>query len=167
MNDKKLNKIKHLAIPGWWARRGVLPAAQRRIEQAIGESEHQHRGEIRFVAESTLPQTALRGVHTVRARAIDVFSEFRVWDTEENTGVLLYLQLIERRIEIVADRGINKRVAQGEWDAICKRMESACAAGRIEAGVLDGLKEITALLQREFPAGAVNPNELPDAPVVR
>ena len=167
MNDKKLNKIKHLAIPGWWARRGVSPAAQRRIEHAIGESEHQHRGEIRFVAESTLPQTALRGVHTVRARAVDVFSEFRVWDTEENTGVLLYLQLIERRIEIVADRGITKRVAQSEWDAICKRMESACAHGRIEAGVIDGLAAITALLRREFPASEVNPNELPDAPVVR
>ena len=167
MNDKKLNKIKHLAIPGWWARRRVSPVAQRRIQRAIEESEHQHRGEIRFVAESTLPQSALQGVRTVRARAIDVFSEFRVWDTEENTGVLIYLQLIERRIEIVADRGISKRVAQDEWDTICKRMESDCSGGRIEAGVIDGLKAITQLLKREFPANAVNPNELPDAPVVR
>lgn len=105
-----------------------------------------------------------RGV-TPRDRAIAVFSDLQVWDTEENTGVLVYLQLIDRDFEIVADRGINARVAQNEWDAIAARMEIDFRAGRFEDGVLAGLHDIGALLARHFPARAVNPNELPDRPV--
>jgi len=167
MKTKILNKIKHLLIPSWWAHR-VLPAPlQLRIEQAIAASEQQHRGEIRFAAEAALPLATLTGGRTVRDRAVEVFSELRVWDTEENTGVLIYVQLIDRDFEIVADRGINGRVQQSEWDAIAQRMETAFRAGQFEAGVIAGLNEVSILLARHFPAGAVNPNELPDKPVVR
>lgn len=167
MPTKIFNKIKHLCIPSWWAQR-VLPAPlQARIEQAILQSELRHRGEVRFAAEAALPLAAMRGARTVRDRAIDVFSELRVWDTAENTGVLIYVQLIDRDFEIVADRGINSRVQQGEWDAIAQRMEIAFRARRFEDGVITGLNEVSALLARHFPAGTVNPNELPDKPVVR
>ena len=90
----------------------------------------------------------------------------RVWDTEENSGVLIYLQLVDRRIEIVADRGISAKVEQATWDAICHRMEEAFRGGRFERGVLDGVREITALLVRHFPARGANPDELPDKPAV-
>ena len=116
---------------------------------------------------AALPVAVLRRSSTVRARAIDIFSELRVWDTEENTGVLIYLQLIDRDFEIVADRGISARVPQAEWDAIAARMQAAFCAGDFEAGVLTGLEEITTLLAREFPARGQNPNELPDEVVVR
>lgn len=167
MNHKKFNKINHLLLPGWVSRSGISQAARSRIAQAIAASESRHRGELRFVAEAALPVAVLRRSPTVRARAIDVFSELRVWDTEENTGVLIYLQLIDRDFEIVADRGISARVQQAEWDAIAARMEAAFRTGDFEAGVLAGLEEITTLLTREFPARGQNPNELPDEVVVR
>ncbi len=137
-----------------------------RIEAVIKASEVQHRGEIRFVAETCL-YAGLGYGRTVRERAINVFSELRVWDTEENTGVLVYLQLVDRDFEIVADRGINARVVQDKWEAICQRMEAEFRAGRLEQGVLAGLEDITHLLTTHFPAHRVNPNELPDAPIVR
>ena len=115
---------------------------------------------------AALPVAVLRRSSTVRARAIDIFSELRVWDTEENTGVLIYLQLIDRDFEIVADRGISAKVAQAEWDAICRRMENEYKAGLFEAGTLAAIAEITALLTRHFPPLGDNPNELSDKPVV-
>ncbi|MBM3342658.1 MAG: hypothetical protein FJY56_11200 [Betaproteobacteria bacterium] len=166
MTTKNINKIKHLCMPSWWARRALPAAVCASIETAIRESETQHRGEICFVAETSL-FTWGSGVRTVRERAIDVFAHRRVWDTAENTGVLIYLQLIDHDFEIVADRGISARLAQGEWDAIAARMEAEFRAGRFEAGILEGLREIGALLKQHFPAGAINPNELPDRPIVR
>jgi uncharacterized membrane protein len=89
-----------------------------------------------------------------------------VWDTEENSGVLIYVQLVDRDIEIVADRGIAARIEQAEWDAICHRMEEAFRANRFEDGVLAGIADVTERLVRHFPAGHRNPDELPDRPVV-
>ncbi len=138
----------------------------KRIEAAVAQSECQHRGELRFAIEADLdPRALLKGI-TPRQRAIEVFSQLRVWDTDENSGVLIYVQLIDRDIEIVADRGINARVAQAEWEAICTRMEAEFRAGRFEAGALAGIGEVTALLARHFPVRDANPNELPDRPVV-
>jgi uncharacterized membrane protein len=101
-----------------------------------------------------------------RERALQLFASLRVWDTEENSGVLIYLQLVDHRIEIVADRGINRKVEQGAWDAICRRMETAFRGGGFEAGALAAIDEITRLLSRHFPAGPSNPDELPDRPVI-
>ncbi len=144
----------------------MTPAMLSRIGAAIQRSEAAHRGEIRFAMEGALaPAPLLRGL-TPRARAVEVFSDLRVWDTEENTGVLVYLQLIDRDFEIVADRGICAFVQQAQWEAICARMEAAFRAGRFEDGVIIGLNEITALLTQHFPARANNPNELPNKPVV-
>ena len=161
-----MNIIKHLIIPDWWARRPFGGAVMARIEAAITRSELLHRGELRFAVEGGLDARALLKRITPRQRALDVFSQLRVWDTAENSGVLIYIQLIERDIEIVADRGINACVAQAEWDAICRRMEHAFREGRFEAGALAGIDEVTALLARHFPAHYANPNELSDKPVV-
>lgn len=158
--------LKHLFAPDWQIYRAFPRAALTRIGAAIERSEATHRGELRVAIEAgfdLLP--LLRGI-TPRQRALEAFSRLRVWDTEENSGVLIYLQLVDRDIEIVCDRGIDSKVGRERWDAICRRMEQAFRARRFEAGVLDGIEEITALLAKHFPARRDNPDELPDRPVV-
>jgi uncharacterized membrane protein len=156
--------LKHLLTPHWWAVRAFSSGVLRQIESAIKASEHKHDGELRFAIEGPLPFAALRT--TTRRRAEALFGQLGVWDTEHNSGVLIYVQLVDRRIEIVADRGISAKVAQSEWDAICRRMEDAFKADRFQAGAVTAIGEITALLARHFPPLGENPNELPDGPVV-
>ena len=156
--------LKHLFMPGWLARRPFGPSTLRAIERAIKESERRHRGEIRFAIEGPLHLALLR--LSARQRARQVFALLDVWDTEENTGVLIYVQLVDRAIEIVADRGIAKQVPQAEWERICHAMERAFQAGRYEEGTLAAIQAVTAILAREFPAAGANPNELPDKPAV-
>lgn len=128
--------------------------------------EKSHLGELRFVVEGALePGDVLAGT-SARERAIDLFSLLRVWDTEHNSGVLVYLLLADRRVEIVADRGIHAHAGSENWDSICRRMEADFAAGRFETGALDGIRAIGELLTRHFPASGDNPNELSDRPVV-
>jgi uncharacterized membrane protein len=158
--------FKHLLVPGWIPHRAFSRDALDRIGRAIGESERAHRGELRFAVEAGLGLVPLiKGVGP-RQRARQLFSDLGVWDTAGNSGVLIYLQLVDHDIEIVADRGFNGRVEQAQWDAICHRMEEAFRAGRFEEGVLAGIAEITALLKAHFPAGTDNVDELPDRPVV-
>ena len=158
--------LKHLVIPDRVALRPFAPAALGRIEQAIGTSERSHSGELRLALEANLnPLDVLRG-RSARSRALELFSHLRVWDTEQNSGVLVYLQMVDHRIEIVADRGIARLVPQAQWEAICRRMEAAFRAREFEAGVLQAIGEITALLASHFPPGEHNPDELPDRPVV-
>ena len=156
--------LKHFFTPHWLALRPFPPTALRKIEQAVKASERMHRGEIRFVLEGPLHLGHLR--ISTRERAREVFGQLGVWDTAENSGVLLYVQLVDRKIEIVADRGIAAKVEQREWDAVCRAMERAFKASNYEAGALEAIQAVTAILARHFPAGAVNPNELPDKPAV-
>ncbi len=161
-----LRILKHLSTPDWVARRAFTPTVLNRIATSIKQSEATHRGEIRFALEGDLHLLPLLKGATAHTRAIAVFSDLRVWDTEENTGVLVYLQLIDRDFEIVADRGINACVKPAEWEAVCRRMEAAFRKGQFEVGVIAGLTDITALLTRHFPARESNPDELPNQPVV-
>ena len=158
--------LKHLFTPDWVATRAFPAAVLERIEHAIGVSERRHRGELRFALEASLePLDVLRGI-APRARALDLFASLRVWDTEENSGVLIYLQMVDHRIEIVADRGINRLVEQSRWDAICRRMEVEFRAGRFESGTVAAINEVSELLATHFPASGDNPDELPNRPVV-
>ena len=158
--------FRHLALPHWWVRRGFPQSTLAAVERAIAASEARHRGELRLVVEAGLPLGGLLRGESPRARAIELFAQLRVWDTVENSGVLIYLQLVDRRVEIVADRGIDARVGQEFWNAVCRRMELAFAGGRFEAGALAALDEITEALAAHFPARAANLNELPDRPLV-
>ncbi len=158
--------LKHLFTPDWVARRAFPRAALNRIRDAIRESEKSHDGELRFAVEAGLDLALLLKGVTSRQHAREVFSRLGMWDTEHNSGVLIYVQLVDRRIEIVADRGISGKVGQDTWDAICRRMEAAFGAGHFEGGALGGIAEITALLARHFPPRGRNPDELPDSPVV-
>lgn len=139
--------------------------ALRRIEAAITASERRHGGQIRFVAEGALDGRALFTDQSARERAIDLFSALRVWDTELNNGVLIYLLLADRTVEIVADRGINRRVEPGAWQAICENMQRAFASAEFERGIIEGIAAITVLLAAHFPPQAGQPNELPDRPI--
>jgi uncharacterized membrane protein len=144
--------------------RAFPAAALKKIESAIQASETTHDGELRFVVEAGLPLGFLK--HKTRYRAESLFSELKVWDTEHNSGVLIYVQLVDRRIEIVADRGIAAKVPQSEWDAVCRTMESAFKKKNYLEGSLLAIADITKLLARHFPPQGRNPNELPDKPVV-
>ncbi len=133
----------------------------------IAASESAHLGELRFVVEASQSLHGLLHDQSARARAVELFSQLGVWDTEHNSGVLIYVQLVDRRVEIVADRGINARVEEGFWNAICRRIEAAYRAGSFEQGTLLALNDVTAVLAEHFPATGDNPDELPNAPVIR
>jgi uncharacterized membrane protein len=157
---------RHLVTGPRRVRKCFPESALLAIEAAVRDGETRHAGEIRFAVEAALdPFVALRG-HLPRERAIEVFSALHVWDTEHNTGVLIYLLLADHDIEIVADRGIAARVAQPEWEAICRAMEAELRAGRYEQGVLTGIRAVSDLLARHFPPGDRNPDEQPNRPVV-
>ena len=136
------------------------------IEKAIAASEATHAGEIRFVVEGSLDGMPLFKGQTARERAIDVFSHLRVWDTDHNNGLLIYLLLADRAVEIVADRGIHAKVRSPEWVKICHRMEMAFKQSNYEGGVLEGLQAVTHHMAEHFPADGHSGNELPDKPVV-
>lgn len=136
------------------------------IEALITESEKKHRGEIRFAVEAGLDPGPVWKNVSARERAIDVFSMLRIWDTEENTGVLIYLLLADRDIEIIADRGINKVTGSDLWEEICQEMEQMFRDGRFPDGVKTGIERITGILAEKFPHIGEDENELPNQPVV-
>jgi hypothetical protein len=158
--------LKHLATPAWAARRGFTKSVLSSIEKAIQASEQKHDGELRFVVEGPLPFHHLIHHEKPRPRAEELFAQLRVWDTAHNSGVLIYVQLVDRRIEIVADRGISAKVAQPEWSAICRSMEKSFKEGEFAEGALQAIERSTALLAKHFPPLDKNPNELPDKPVL-
>jgi uncharacterized membrane protein len=144
----------------------ALPAdAMAAVERAIAAGEATHRGEVRFAVEEALDPRPLLAGQPARERAIEVFSALRVWDTEENNGVLIYLLLADHDVEIVADRGIHARVGQAEWEGICREMEQALRRGNFEAAIVGGVQSVSRLLVRHFPARPGDRNELPDRPV--
>ena len=134
------------------------------IEQAIRRSEQLHDGEIRFAVEAALDPLHLWRGETARQRAVEVFAELGVWDTERNNGVLLYLLLADRDVEIVADRGFNAKVTAAEWEGVCQRMESSLRAGRHREAVIAGIEAISQIVARHFPPSARGRNELADRP---
>ena len=158
--------VRHLFAPHWIVGRAFPRRTLDAIEAATRASEETHDAELRFAVEAGLHPLPVSRGQTARARALEVFANLRVWDTEHNSGVLIYVQLVDRRIEIVADRGIAAKVSQHEWDSICRRMEDAYRKREFEEGTLLGIAHITALLARHFPPLKDNPNELADRPVV-
>jgi uncharacterized membrane protein len=156
--------IRHLFAPG--ARRYFAAPALERIAQAIAQGEARHTGEVRFAVEGALhPRAVLAGM-PARARAEEVFSQLRVWDTRANNGVLLYLLLADHRIEIVADRGFQGRVTPEQWRGACQLVEERLRVGEPVEAVLQGVAALSALVEAHFPRGAgdVDENELPDDP---
>jgi len=140
--------------------------AMNRIETAIVAAEGTHRGQIGVAIEAALPLVRVLRKHTPRERALEVFGSLRVWDTDENNGVLIYLLLADRDVEIVADRGIHRSVGPDAWEAICRRMEEAFRAGHYLEGVEKGIGEIAVLLAQHFPGDGRDADELGNRAVV-
>ncbi len=163
----KLKRIvKHLLVTDGQLNRAFTRGILGKIEAAIKASETDHVGEIRFAVEAALDGAPLFKGQSARNRAIDLFSQLRVWDTQHNTGVLIYLLLADRAVEIVADRGIHAKVDTQEWSKVCRQMETAFRQSNYEAGVVTGVQAVTQHLVKHFPADGHNANELPDKPVV-
>ena len=164
MNLKRI--FRHLAMTRGQVNKAFSHAALNAIEQAIKTSEMTHRGEVRFVVEGSLDGAPLFDGQTAKERALALFSQLRIWDTEHNTGVLIYVLLADRAVEIVADRGIHAKTGPRTWVAICHEMESAFKAAKFEGGAVSGIQAVTRQLVQHFPAGSHNVNELPDRPLV-
>ncbi|MHB1093130.1 TPM domain-containing protein [Thiobacillus sp.] len=158
--------LRHLFMPPWAWRRAFPRATLDAIEAAIRESETRHGGEIRFAIENSLPVSWVWRGMSGRKRALEAFSFLRVWDTEHNSGVLVYLLLADHDIEIIADRGIAAQVDAAVWGAVAQAMETAFSQGDFKRGVLDGIRQISALLAAHFPPEKNDSDELPDRPVI-
>ena len=158
--------VRHLLMTHWQVRRAFPQETLRAIEHAISASESTHIGQLFFAVEGALSATSLFKGLSARERAVEVFSQLRVWDTEHNNGVLIYLLLADRSVEIVADRGIHAKVESREWDAVCREMEAAFRSAEYQRGVIAGIQAISEHLGRHFPSQASGKNELSDRPVI-
>jgi uncharacterized membrane protein len=153
-------------MPPWQVRRAFPARTLRAIENAIRDAEAAHDGQICFAVEAALEILPLLQGRSARERALEVFAQRRVWDTERNNGVLVYLLLADRDVEILADRDVHRRVGAGEWEHICQAMEKAFREGRFEAGVVEGIGAVSRHLARHYPRTGENTNELPDRPLI-
>ncbi len=156
--------LRHGFTPRW--RRHFSAATLAAIECAVADSERLHRGELCFVIENALPSEKVWRALSAFQRALEVFAEYRVWDTEENTGVLIYVCLADREVHILADRGINRCVCAGQWEQIVAAMQQAFSHNRFQEGALLGIAQVTDVLVEHFPAVDANQNELPNTPTV-
>lgn len=159
--------LRHRWLDESDTRKAIPPDLLERLARRVAASEKRHTGEVRIYVEAGLPMSYLWRSAMPRERAVAMFGKLRVWDTEYNNGVLIYLLLAEHAIEIVADRGLARHVAQEDWKAIIARMGALLHEGRFEDGLTQALEEVSALLVKHFPArGEANDNELPDEPVL-
>ncbi len=158
--------LRHIFATRWMTRRSFSPRVLGDIEAAIRDVESQHAGEIRFVVETALDLAELVQDVSPRRRAMQVFGQLGVWDTADNNGVLIYLLLADHVVEIVADRGIAPRVAQSEWDGVCREMERHFCQERFRDGSVAGIRAVGHLLARHFPRRRPDADELPNQPVL-
>lgn len=160
--------LRHLWLDVADSQRQLPSEALRRLEAAVHASEARHLGELRICVEAGLSPPRLWRGQSPRQRAIECFGLLRVWDTEHNNGVLIHLLLADRRIEVVADRGLSQRVPPETWQSLADQLGQALAKGEVEAGLQQAITQVGELLQAHFPAraNAANPNELPDAIVL-
>jgi len=146
MNIKRI--LKHLLMTDGQVSRTFSRGTLNNIEAAIKASEAEHIGEIRFAVEGGLDGTPLFKGQSARERAIELFAQLRVWDTQQNTGVLIYLLLADRAVEIIADRGIHDKVESQEWSKVCRQMEVYFKQSNFEGGVVDGVQAVTRHLRK-------------------
>jgi uncharacterized membrane protein len=164
MNIRRIGR--HLLAHRWRVRRIFPPQVLTAIEQAIRAGEATHSGQVRFVVEGALDGAPLFRDQPARERALDIFSQLRIWDTAHNNGVLIYLLLADRDVEIIADRGIDARVGAAGWEKICAEMESNFRTGNFAGGTIKGIQAVSRQLATHFPRHGGGKNELPDTPVV-
>lgn len=156
--------LRHLTMTRWRMRAHFSEAAMQAITAAVRDSEQRHGGEIRVAIEADWPLAELWQKTTPRQRAVQVFAQLHVWDTAHRNGVLIYLCLADRDVEIVADRGLDSVVSAQEWEQVCRRIEQACAQGQYQAALCEAVRDTGELIARRYPAK--DRNEQPDRPVL-
>lgn len=165
--QRLLRMPRHLFSTRAGTHRLFPPALLAEIEQACAAAEAHHLGELRFAVETALPLAALWHGITPRERALAVFAQLHIWDTQDNNGVLIYVLRADRAVEIIADRGISAHVSAAEWQRICREVETQYRAGRFAEGSKAAIAAVAALLERHFPAPRAEPtNELPNQPIL-
>ena len=158
--------LKHLRGTPATARKAFPAATLKAIESAIADGEAEHRAEVRLIVEAALtPGMAYQGVSN-RERARELFAQYGVWDTEDNCGVLIYINLAEHQVDIVADRHVGRRITPEQWQAICRTMTTGFAQGNYHDSTVQALGELNSLLQHHFPASGERSNQLPNEPIL-
>ncbi|GAB3429223.1 TPM domain-containing protein [Massilia solisilvae] len=158
--------LRHARSSAGHARRAFPPDDLKAFAEAITAGEQTHRGEVRLIVEKALPLDAAWGCMSSRQRALALFADHGVWDTEENCGVLIYVNLAEHQVEIVADRGIDRKIGQATWQNVCRTLTEGYARGEFRSSTLDAIGQVNQLLRQHFPSDGPRPNELPDHPVM-
>ncbi len=158
--------MRHWKTSAADGRRAFPPEALAQIATAIGEGERTHRGELRLIVEASMPFEAIWSDVGNRQRALALFAEHGVWDTEENCGVLIYVNLAERAVDIVADRNVGRKIDAATWQSVCRTMTDGFARGQYRESTLAAIAQVNALLHQHFPASGARANELPDNPIM-
>ncbi len=158
--------FKHLFTTRGSARRAFPPETLKDIENVITEGENQHRAEVRLIVEPSLSLADVLAKRHPRQRAIALFAEYGVWDTEENCGVLVYVNLADRKVEIVPDRDVANRITPEEWNAICRTMTDNFSKGKFRESTVAAIKQLNALLVKHYPDTVSQKNQLPNHPIV-
>jgi uncharacterized membrane protein YgcG len=157
---------RHVSSSTAAARRAFPPDTLSAITAAIAAGEQTHRGEVRVVVEKGLPFEEVWDDVSNRQRALDLFADYGVWDTEDNCGVLIYINLAEHKVDIVADRGIDRKIDAATWQAICQTLTAGFKQGQFHQATLAAIDQVNALLRQHFPSNGARPNELPDRPIL-
>lgn len=158
--------MRHLFTTTAAGRRAFPPATLKAIQAAIAKGEAQHRAEVRLIIEPALTMQAVLGGMSARERARELFAHYRIWDTEENCGVLIYIDLADHKVEIIADRGIDRLIGRHEWQAICYTMTTGFARGAFHDSAIAAVEQLNLLLQTHLPANGARPNQLSNRPLV-
>ncbi len=165
-SERMTRQWRHWRTTAAAGRKAFPPESLTRIGAAISAGEQRHRGELRLIVENSMPSDAIWADMSNRQRAIALFAEYGVWDTEDNCGVLIYVNLAEHKVDIVVDRHIGRNIDPATWQQVCRTMTQGFARGEFEASTLAAVEQVNALLAEQFPATGVRANELPDHPIV-
>lgn len=158
--------LRHLTTTTASGKRAFPAATLKAIEEVIRQGERMHRAEVKLVIEVALgPMDILRKV-TARRRARELFSHYRVWDTEGNCGVLVYINLADHKVEIIADRTVDSALMPDEWRSLCRTMTQGFSRGLFHDSILGALVAMNQKLRQNFPDTGERDNQLSDAPLI-
>lgn len=164
--EKLKRALRHLFTTSRAGKKAFPEATLQAIQEVITEGEKLHRAEVQLIVEPSLPLSEIWEGTSSRERAIDLFSLHRIWDTEENSGILIYIDLADHQVEIVADRGIDHITTSDEWASVCRTMTSGFAQGSYQDSVIAALKLLNDILHDHLPDTENLPNQLPNRPII-
>ncbi len=165
-SERMSRALRHWKTSAADGRRAFPQETLAAIAAAITAGEQTHRGELRLIVEASMPFDAIWADVTTRRRALALFAEHGVWDTEDNCGVLIYVNLAEHKVEIVGDRNVNRKIDSTTWQAVCRTMTEGFARGNFHDSSIAAVEQVNALLRQHFPANGNRPNELSDQPIL-